>query len=101
MPFCLYMAARVFIEYLKWRPKDEQIKSSLQFLLAAMNALQKWNPLTLSFLAQLKVDVDDIRIATGSDIEESMAESLVRSSVRAFLCATDECIFSEDSKIGA
>jgi len=31
LAFCLYVAARVFVQYLKFRPKDEQMISSLQF----------------------------------------------------------------------
>ncbi|KAI1297593.1 fungal-specific transcription factor domain-containing protein [Xylaria venustula] len=56
--FCLYVAARVFVQYLKSRPEDGQIADSLRFLLAAMNALKKKNPLTESFLVQLDVDLE-------------------------------------------
>ncbi|KAI9684761.1 MAG: hypothetical protein M1829_000136 [Trizodia sp. TS-e1964] len=56
--FSLYVAARVFVQYLKSRPEDEQVKSSLQFLLSAMNALKSKNPLTESFLVQLDVDLE-------------------------------------------
>ncbi|KAG0135364.1 fungal-specific transcription factor domain-containing protein [Tuber indicum] len=55
--FCLYVAARVFVQYLKSRPSDEQVRSSLQFLLTAMGHLKKKNPLTESFLVQLDVDL--------------------------------------------
>jgi len=55
--FCLYVAARVFVQYLKSRPNDDQIRSSLQFLLSAMGHLKKMNPLTESFLVQLDVDL--------------------------------------------
>lgn len=51
------MAARVFVQYLKSRPKDEQVKASLQFLLTAMGHIKKKNPLTESFLVQLEVDL--------------------------------------------
>jgi len=40
------------------RPNDQQIKSSLRFLLQAMQALRRKNPLTESFLAQLNVDLE-------------------------------------------
>ncbi|KAI9800088.1 MAG: hypothetical protein M1825_004270 [Sarcosagium campestre] len=56
--FCLYVSARVFIQFLKSRPDDDQVRSSLQFLVSAMHALKKKNPLTESFLVQLDVDLD-------------------------------------------
>src|ERR1700759_667273 len=63
--FCLYVAARVFVQYLKSRPKDTQIRSSLQFLLQAMQAIKRRNPLTESFLVQLDVDLE------GAGIEDT------------------------------
>ena len=65
LAFCLYVAARVFVQYLKFRPKDEQMISSLQFLLAAMHALKRKNPLTESFLVQLDVDLEGMGIDVG------------------------------------
>ena len=56
--FCLYVAARVFVQFLKSRPNDYQAEASLQFLLSAMHALKKKNPLTESFLVQLDVDLE-------------------------------------------
>lgn len=56
--FCLYVAARVFVQYLKSRPDESQVADSLRFLLAAMGALKKHNPLTESFLVQLDVDLE-------------------------------------------
>ncbi|OTB03071.1 hypothetical protein M426DRAFT_187096 [Hypoxylon sp. CI-4A] len=56
--FCLYVAARVFVQYLKSRPDDSQTADSLRFILAAMNALKRKNPLTESFLVQLDVDLE-------------------------------------------
>jgi hypothetical protein len=58
--FCLYVAARVFVQYLKSRPDDSQSGDSLRFLLSAMNALKKKNPLTESFLVQLDVDLESL-----------------------------------------
>ncbi|KAK6495318.1 hypothetical protein TWF481_003343 [Arthrobotrys musiformis] len=55
--FCLYVAARVFVQYLKSNPNDENIRSSLEFLISAMGHLKKLNPLTESFLVQLDVDM--------------------------------------------
>ncbi|KAK0733375.1 fungal-specific transcription factor domain-containing protein [Lasiosphaeria miniovina] len=56
--FCLYVAARVFVQYLKSRPDDSQTADSLRFILSAMNALKRRNPLTESFLVQLDVDLE-------------------------------------------
>ena len=58
MAFCLYVAARVFVQYLKKMPNDQEIRQSLEFLLTAMQALQRKNPLTESFLVQLKMDIE-------------------------------------------
>jgi hypothetical protein len=60
--FCVYVAARVFVQYLKTRPKDQQMSSSLQFLLQAMHALRRKNPLTESFLVQLDLDLESAGI---------------------------------------
>lgn len=62
--FCLYVAARVFVQYLKSRPDDSQTGDSLRFLLSAMNALKKKNPLTESFLVQLDVDLEGLGMRT-------------------------------------
>lgn len=56
--FCLYVAARVFVQYLKSRPDESQTADSLRFLLTAMSALKRRNPLTESFLVQLDVDLE-------------------------------------------
>lgn len=56
--FCLYVAARVFVQYLRSRPNEQQVRASLQFLLSAMQALRRKNPLTESFIAQLDVDIE-------------------------------------------
>lgn len=56
--FCLYVAARVFVQFLKSRPDDGQVADSLRFLLSAMNALKRRNPLTESFVVQLDVDLE-------------------------------------------
>ncbi|PGH18548.1 hypothetical protein AJ79_00327 [Helicocarpus griseus UAMH5409] len=58
LAFCLYVASRVFMQYLKSRPDDEPIQSSLRFLLGAMNALKHKSPLTESFLMQLDADLE-------------------------------------------
>ncbi|KAF5018592.1 hypothetical protein F66182_9421 [Fusarium sp. NRRL 66182] len=60
--FCLYVSARVFVQYLKSRPEDSQTADSLRFLLSAMNALKRRNPLTESFLVQLDVDLEALAL---------------------------------------
>jgi len=56
--FCLYVAARVFVQYLKSKREDSTVRASLTFLLSAMMALRTKNPLTESFLVQLDVDLE-------------------------------------------
>ncbi|KAL9055208.1 MAG: hypothetical protein Q9162_003701 [Coniocarpon cinnabarinum] len=56
--FCLYVAARVFVQFLRARPNEQQVSNSLQFLLTAMHAMCKKNPLTESFIAQLELDME-------------------------------------------
>ncbi|KAL4862703.1 hypothetical protein BDV12DRAFT_178457 [Aspergillus spectabilis] len=56
--FCVYVAARVFVQYLKFRPDDMAARSSLQFVFAVLDALKHQNPLTESFLVQLEVDIE-------------------------------------------
>lgn len=46
------------MQFLKSRPDESQVADSLRFLLAAMGALKKRNPLTESFLVQLDVDLE-------------------------------------------
>ena len=58
MSFCLYVAARIYIHTYKKQPGDMQTRSDLEFLLNAMQAQRKKNPLSESFLVQLMVDLD-------------------------------------------
>lgn len=58
MAFCVYTAARVFVQYLKSRPHDSTVRSSLEFILNALNVLKSRNPLAESFLVQLDVDIE-------------------------------------------
>lgn len=46
------------MQYLKSRPDESRTADSLRFLLNAMNALKRRNPLTESFLVQLDVDLE-------------------------------------------
>lgn len=79
MSFCLYIAARVFVQYLKSRPEDSSVHSSLQFLVSALNAMKNKNPLTESFLVQLDVDLDGTGIRALDDRQRSI--SAARSTV--------------------
>lgn len=71
--FCVYVAARVFVQYLKTRPKDQQMHSSLQFLVTAMQALRRKNPLTESFLVQLDLDLDSAGVL-GLEKHQSLSQ---------------------------
>ncbi|KAL8640412.1 MAG: hypothetical protein Q9228_002662 [Teloschistes exilis] len=63
LAFCLYVAARVFIHVLKKSPNEGQIRSSLEFVVVAMQQFKKINPLSDSFLIQLSLDLE----GTGMD----------------------------------
>ncbi|KAF2145361.1 uncharacterized protein K452DRAFT_264324 [Aplosporella prunicola CBS 121167] len=58
LSFCIYVAARVFVQYLKTRPDDQQMQSHLRFLLQAMRALKRRTPLSGSFLVQLDLELE-------------------------------------------
>lgn len=58
LSFCVYVAARIFVQYLKSRPDDSMVQSSLQFVMSALRALKSKNPLTETFLVQLDVDTE-------------------------------------------
>ncbi|PYH39414.1 putative C6 transcription factor Prf [Aspergillus neoniger CBS 115656] len=57
MAFCIYVAARVFIQYLKFRPSDSAARSSLQFAFSALDAFKEKNPLAEPFVMQLELDI--------------------------------------------
>ncbi|KAK4507248.1 hypothetical protein PRZ48_000983 [Zasmidium cellare] len=73
--FCLYVASRVFVQYLKSRPKDAQVKASLQFLLSAMHAIKRKNPLTESFLVQLDVDLEGAGLEDSDSLRAQMQKT--------------------------
>ena len=58
MAFCLYVAARVFSHSYAKRPDNQNIKNSLFFLVAAMQAHRSKNNLTESFLVQIQMELD-------------------------------------------
>lgn len=66
--FCLYVAARVFVQFLRARPNEQQVMSSLSFLLTAMHAISRKNPLTESFIAQLELDMESAGVKNPSHL---------------------------------
>ena len=85
--FCLFVAARVFVQYLKKRPDDQEVRQSLEFLLAAMQALQRNNPLSASFLVLLNTDIEGSGLDTSihnPDYTSRYVSQMV-SSLRRFI----------------
>ena len=79
--FCIYVAARVFVQFLKRTPNDQEIRASLEFLFSAMQAMKRRNPLSESFLIQLGLDIE----GTGLDIllhNPDFSMSMVKETVR-------------------
>ena len=87
--FCLYVAARVFVQYLKSRPKDTQVRASLQFLLSAMQALKRKNPLTESFLVQLDVDLEGAGLEDSRSLRAQPPLNKPATANRAPACPTE------------
>lgn len=56
--FCLSVAARVFVQILKNMPHDQEVLASLEFLISAMQAMKKKNPLSETFLLQLSLEIE-------------------------------------------
>ena len=86
MAFCLYVAARVFVQTLKRKPEDQDIYSHLNLLLAAMRTLQRKNHLTESFLVQLNLDMESsgLDIFRNPDYSAIYMECKVRMSTQGF-----------------
>lgn len=72
--FCLYVAARVFVQYLKSRPTDNNVKASLHFLLTAMQAMRRKNLLTESLLVQLDIDLQGAGLEESRSLRNRMAK---------------------------
>ncbi len=70
--FCLFVAARVFVQYLKKAPDHQEIFGHLDFLLAALRALQRKIALTELFSIQLNLDIE----GSGLDAKLRAATSL-------------------------
>ena len=92
MAFCLYVAARVFVQFLKKSPNDQEVRASLEFLLTAMSALKRKNPLTESFMVQLNLDIE----GSGLDIilHNPDFTSLAQKNKVCTLLATQSDIFT-------
>jgi hypothetical protein len=67
LPFCVFVATRVFVQHVKRQPNDHDIASSVRFLLSAMTALQAMNPLAASFLVQLDVELEGTGLEASRD----------------------------------
>ncbi|GAM88475.1 hypothetical protein ANO11243_065080 [Dothideomycetidae sp. 11243] len=78
--FCLYVAARVFVQYLKSRPTDNNVKASLHFLLTAMQAMRRKNLLTESLLVQLDIDLQGAGLEESRSLRNRLAKMAGRSS---------------------
>ncbi|EAW10646.1 putative C6 transcription factor Prf [Aspergillus clavatus NRRL 1] len=85
MSFCVYVAARVFVQYLQSRPDDSAARSSLQFFFSALDALKNKNPMTESFLVQLDVDIE------GSAFRD-IRHPKFNSAAQSFTNATAKCV---------
>jgi len=86
MPFCLYVAARVFIQLLKANARDLEISRSLNFLLAAMRWLKTKNPLSESFLIQLGLDIQ------GSGLDHVLQNPELTTRLKDTVSAVISCI---------
>lgn len=100
--FCLYVAARVFVQYLKSRPEGQAVKSSLQFLLTALGALKQFSALTESFLIQLDVDLSGTTF--GSSLrsmrsKEAVSDCFLSSSPHRFMMIICYPCQKEPSKV--
>ena len=98
--FCLYVAARVFVQYLKSRPKDTQIRASLQFLLQAMQAIKRKNPLTESFLVQLDVDLEGAGIENTADLRTNAQNPKPFAPTRAEACPSEHLVMGHQTTYG-
>ena len=82
MAFCLYIAARVFVHFLKKSPDEQEVLASLRFLLNAMQALKRTQPIVESFLTQLNLDIHSSglgAILKNPELSPSLLDGMVRS----------------------
>lgn len=77
--FCIYISANVFLQTLKKSPDDQVIRATLEFLLSAMLALKRRNPLSESFLVQLGLGLEGTGLVSVHNPEfSSLMEGVVR-----------------------
>ncbi|KAJ5168279.1 uncharacterized protein N7482_003873 [Penicillium canariense] len=91
MSFCLYISARVFVQYLKSRPDDSTVYSSLQFVVSALNAMKSKNPLTESFLVQLDVDLEGTGIRAVDNTKSGSGISRAVQVMQTYCSETVDC----------
>lgn len=89
MAFCLYICGRVFVQYLKARRDDQQIQTSLNFVLQAMHTMKRWNGLTESFIAQLDLDLEAAGIANPH--YQGSLENIIKKGVVSWLSHYSPC----------
>lgn len=81
-PFVLYLATRVFGQIWKTSPDDDNARSSMRFLLSAMLALQRYTPLSESYLIQLDLEGFGLTAIDGKVPSYSVVEKgVVRNSL--------------------
>lgn len=79
--FCLFVASKVFVQFLKMNPGEQETYTSLKFLISAMLILKRRNPLAESFLIQLGMEMEGTAmdvLLRDSDFSESMMKGNVR-----------------------
>lgn len=67
VPFHLYTSARVFVQHLRTKPGDVQVRASLRLLISALKAMKRKNPLAENFLMHVDFELmgtgaEDLRI---------------------------------------
>ena len=91
LPFCLYVSARVFVQYLRKVNQDSTVQQSLEFLFRVMTTIKRHNPLAESFLIQLALDIEGSGLDTllhNPDISTARLKGTSR------LFSGNECGFS-------
>lgn len=81
---------------MKSRPRDTEVSSSLQFMLSAMHAMKRKNPLADSFLVQLDVDLE----AAGLDEMRIIAPVSTSSSSFRGNCSMTHMMPNSESRPG-
>ncbi|CAI7665399.1 unnamed protein product [Penicillium pancosmium] len=76
--------------YLKSRPDDSTVYSSLQFVISALNAMKNKNPLTESFLVQLDVDLEGTGIKAMENAKYTFAHTA--AVIQSYCPSKVECL---------